>query len=1009
MNNFQFNNEKTDALSSINIINGLKDALKRNELTVVYQPQIDIRTGRVIGNEVLVRWTHPKFGSVSPGLFITFAEKSGLIVPIGEWVLKTACAQNKTWQDSGLEPMTISVNISPRQFAQRNFEEVVRMVLEESGLAPQYLDLEITEGMVMDINSALPTLHRLKELGVRISMDDFGKGYSSLYYLKRLPLDKLKIDQSFIRDCTTDESDATIVKTIISMAHHLKLNVIAEGVETREQLIFLQQNLCDEVQGYLFCKPLPAEELVQKLSDIKIMVRQYGMDTELSERMWLEEQLRAARQNLVDTVRKQQGMTFKFREQCGQFIHALCDGELLYRMGFSPEQVVGKGLHEFLPPELADTILQFYQKAWQGQPHVTYEGVINGIWYFTSLRPIRRGGKVVEVIGSCVDITVRKLMEQELKATKDHLESFIQNTSDAIYIMDPNKLVSRVNQAFVNMFGWTDEDILGKQPPIIPEHMMNEIDSLIERMFSGEVITGYETLRQSKDGSIVNVSVSMSPIKDTSGKAIAIAGVLRDISDKKKAEAALKESVERYRQLIEMSPDIILVHNQGEVLFINQAGLDFADIKNPDTCFSSRSIYSLLAPEQREESAGRVRKLMDGEKLPPIERKIIHKNSEFHYFEVTSALIEFQGKKAIQIIARDITERKHKEESLSRINEQYQLIAENMLDLLAVLDVNGAVKYVSPSHEQVMGFPPQYFEKQSIFSLVHPKDIDTVQNKFTEMIETKSPRQVEFRYKHKNGNWVYLEAKGTPILSKNGELENIITVSRDVTERKMVEEKLRNSGALAAVGELAAGVAHEIRNPITSIKGFVQLMKDKKFKLEYFDVMFSEFKTLESKIDEFLLLAKPQVVQYMPLRLWELLQDVLLLLESQAILNNVHVFSEPINEDLTIMGDRQQLKQVFVNLLKNAIEAMPGGGEILIQMKKSESDNVSVSIRDQGCGISEERLKRIGEPFFSSKEKGNGLGLTISHKIVREHDGIIRFDSELNKGTTVQVSFPIQK
>jgi len=251
----------------------LRKAIERNELTLVYQPRADIRTGRITGNEVLLRWNHPERGTVLPGEFIPLAEESGLIVPIGEWVLSTACEQNKAWRNKGLEMTILSVNVSPRQLAQSNIVDVVKGVLERTGLDPGYLELEITEGMILDVNSVLPVLRQLKEFGVRICMDDFGKGYSSLYYLKHLPVDTLKIDQSFVCDCTIDESDAIIVKTIISMARHLHLHVIAEGVETKEHLVFLRQNGCHEAQGHLISPPLPAGELAEKLPDIEKMLR----------------------------------------------------------------------------------------------------------------------------------------------------------------------------------------------------------------------------------------------------------------------------------------------------------------------------------------------------------------------------------------------------------------------------------------------------------------------------------------------------------------------------------------------------------------------------------------------------------------------------------------------------------------------------------------------------------------------------------------------------------------
>lgn len=258
------------------LLNELKSAQANQELSLVYQPKVDIKTGGITGSEALLRWNNPALGFVSPAEFIPLAEESGLIVPIGKWVLQTACAQTKAWQAEGMKPIYISVNLSPRQLEQPDFVEVVRGILQETGLESRFLELEITEGMTMDVGRVLPVLTRLKELGIRISMDDFGIGYSSLYHLKRLPIDTIKIDRSFVQDCTTDSNDGTIVKTIITMAHHFGLNVIAEGVENDEQLAFLQQHDCDEVQGYLFSKPVPAGEIPDRLSAVRDQVRRYG-------------------------------------------------------------------------------------------------------------------------------------------------------------------------------------------------------------------------------------------------------------------------------------------------------------------------------------------------------------------------------------------------------------------------------------------------------------------------------------------------------------------------------------------------------------------------------------------------------------------------------------------------------------------------------------------------------------------------------------------------------------
>ena len=256
------------AFNRLTLENDLRKALERGEFVAYYQPQLNIDTGEIIGMEALVRWKHPERGLVSPAQFIPLAEETGLIVQIDEWVLRTACEQNKRWQEQGYRPLRVAVNLSTQQFQRVNLVERVAQVLEETGLDPQYLELEITESIAMsNVERVIATLQELAKLGLEIAIDDFGTGYSSLVYLKNFPIHRLKIDQSFVRDITTDSGDAAIVATIIAMSHSMKLDVIAEGVETPEQLKFLHQQMCHEMQGYLFSGPVPAERFEHFLRD----------------------------------------------------------------------------------------------------------------------------------------------------------------------------------------------------------------------------------------------------------------------------------------------------------------------------------------------------------------------------------------------------------------------------------------------------------------------------------------------------------------------------------------------------------------------------------------------------------------------------------------------------------------------------------------------------------------------------------------------------------------------
>jgi len=246
--------------------NSLRHALDRNEFRVYYQPLLDIRTGEIAGAEALVRWQHARFGLVPPTEFIPLAEETGLIVPIGEWVLRTACEQIKAWQMEGLSPIRIAVNLSTRQFLDENLFQMVERVLGETKLDSDYLELELTEGALMkNVEEIVRTLKQLKALGIRFSIDDFGTGYSSLSNLRRFPINTLKIDYSFVRDITVDPDDAAIAKAIISMAHTLKLEVIAEGVETASQYEFLSSHHCDKLQGFMIGRPVPADEFKAQL------------------------------------------------------------------------------------------------------------------------------------------------------------------------------------------------------------------------------------------------------------------------------------------------------------------------------------------------------------------------------------------------------------------------------------------------------------------------------------------------------------------------------------------------------------------------------------------------------------------------------------------------------------------------------------------------------------------------------------------------------------------------
>ncbi len=263
-NRFQFYDESMNALAlrRLTLDGHLRRALERGEFALHYQPQLDLRSGRIDAAEALLRWHNPKLGDVPPLDFITLAEENGMIIPIGEWVIRTACAQAKAWRDEGLGIRRVAVNVSVAQFVQANFASLIKMTLDDAGLEPEGLELEVTESLLAkDVEGSVRTLNALKEIGVQLSIDDFGTGYSSMSHLKNFPVDRIKIDRSFVKGISSDPDDVAITMAVLSMAKSMRLSVVAEGVENQEQMDFFRERLCEQVQGYFLSRPVPAEDL----------------------------------------------------------------------------------------------------------------------------------------------------------------------------------------------------------------------------------------------------------------------------------------------------------------------------------------------------------------------------------------------------------------------------------------------------------------------------------------------------------------------------------------------------------------------------------------------------------------------------------------------------------------------------------------------------------------------------------------------------------------------------
>lgn len=367
------------------------------------------------------------------------------------------------------------------------------------------------------------------------------------------------------------------------------------------------------------------------------------------------------------------------------------------------------------------------------------------------------------------------------------------------------------------------------------------------------------------------------------------------------------------------------------------------------------------------------------------------------------------SRQGLVIIGRDITEKKEMALKLAESQQQYKSLFEYSPDIVYMMDLSGTITNLNSQYDVITGYNREEMIEKNIKNLLPKKYIRYLPKFISTVVEDMKPVMYEINIPHANGNRIILQCTSLPIII-NGNTTGIIGYGSDVTKLRETEERLRRTEKLSIVGELSASVAHEIRNPLTSLKGFVQLLQVEDEKHQYFyQIMLDELNRINHIVGELLLLAKPQILKYTKADLQKLLKDVISLLSTEASLYNVQIDSSFPEKEIVIECEPNQLKQLFINIIKNSIEASQKGGTVSIDLEKSEGNKVLIIIKDNGCGISKERLEKIGEPFYSSKEKGTGLGLTVSFKIVQSHQGTIQFDSQKNHGTSVRIALPVKQ
>ncbi|WP_026566985.1 PAS domain-containing sensor histidine kinase [Bacillus sp. UNC41MFS5] len=492
-------------------------------------------------------------------------------------------------------------------------------------------------------------------------------------------------------------------------------------------------------------------------------------------------------------------------------------------------------------------------------------------------------------------------------------------------------------------------------------------------------------------------------------------GFLYFFISKKEELSVSQEDQQRLSTLINSMVDFVnFKDGEGRWIEANEFGLQLFQLENVD--YRGKKDSELANYTDFYGDALRYCEISDEEAwnnrgITRIEEVLPVPNGSARIFDTIKVpLFNSDGsRQGLVIIGRDITEKKEMALKLAESQQQYKSLFEYSPDIVYMMDLSGTITNLNSQYDVITGFKREEIIGENILNLLPKKYVRYLPKFISTVVEEIKPVLYEINIPHANGNRIILQCTSLPIII-NGKIAGIIGYGSDVTKLRETEERLRRTEKLSIVGELSASVAHEIRNPLTSLKGFVQLLQMEDGKHDYYyQIMLDELNRINHIVGELLLLAKPQILKYTKANLQKILKDVISLLSTEASLYNVQIESSFPENEIVIECEPNQLKQLFINLIKNSIEASPNGGTVSIDLEQSEENKIVININDNGCGISKERLEKIGEPFYSSKEKGTGLGLTVSFKIVQSHQGTIHFDSQKNQGTSVQISLPVKQ
>ncbi|TYR79797.1 PAS domain S-box protein [Priestia megaterium] len=593
------------------------------------------------------------------------------------------------------------------------------------------------------------------------------------------------------------------------------------------------------------------------------------------------------------------------------------------------------------------------------------------------------------------DITTHKIMENERFLSQHMFMDVFNEAVDGIVIFDQNGQLIDVNPSFCERLNYTREELLSKT-----------LIALVEPAYHYKVKKLWRLLHQEGKASgeipvkLENGDVTFFEFTTTANiYSQYYMSIMRDVTEKRMMEQQLLRSEKNFRAIFEDAIEAILIWRHDGVI-VNANPASSRTFELPLDQLIGSNLFSFINHNHSQVWA------VYNEFL---EKEEIREQLPFYMPNGEEKELEFTGKKGIiegynLTIFRNISERTKMEQELRNNEQKFRKIFNGSIDGLIlwdgkqkIIDVNSsACEILELTKEQICEKTMEMFITSNNFELVIEHKAD---------LEKQGEGNGEIHYETLSG-----KVKQIEFSTKKGILPGLyMTIIRDVTEKKQMEEQIRKSDTLQVVGQLAAGIAHEIRNPMTALKGFIQLLQGsiKEDYSLYFEIITSELKRIETIITEFLVLAKPQAVKFEKRNLEHIVKETIDLLSAQAMLDNVQFITEFESQLPMIYCEPNQLKQVLINMMKNAIEVMKNGGVISVQLKRKDAKFIMISIQDEGEGISEERIRKLGEPFYTTKEKGTGLGLMVSYKIIEEHKGYIEVESELGSGTTFYIMLPV--